>query len=190
MPLESRHGVYLVTEGPKKGTRVSFTFEPHGGGWVLIKDGLARHELHCDEQGNLLIDRETDLRKEQQIEYASPVMLLPARVDSQTSLKGTTRVVVTSTRSSVKYHGVCTWWLDFIGLSHVDTPVGIRVTYRLRARHEIHLPLAQISMRIGFEYARGEGMITTGVEEVIRPFGLFTVRDIWRLERFRMLTSG
>ena len=38
-------------------------------------------------------------------------------------------------------------------------------------------------MTIDFEYVRGQGMIATGVDQVIRSLGLFTNRDAWRLER-------
>ena len=184
MPLEARHGVYLVKEGPEKGQQVPWTFEQHGDRWILTKHELAQHELHRDQRGNLLIDQETDLREERQIEYASPVMLLPATVDSSTSLTGTTRVIVRNTRSrSVNYRGVCHWELKFVGVSHVETPAGTLPAYRLRARREIQLPLAQISMTIDFEYVRGQGMIATGVDQVIRSLGLFTNREIWRLEQ-------
>ena len=184
MPLEARQGVYLVTKGPVKGTQVPFTFEPHGDRWVLTKQELARHELHRDRQGNLLVDREIDLREDRQIDYVSPVMLLPATVDSSTSLTGKTRVIVTNTRTrSVKYRGICTWQLDFIGDGPVETPGGAFPVYRLRARREINLSLAQISMTIDFEYARGKGMIATGVDQIIHSLGLFTERDIRRLEQ-------
>ena len=184
MPLEARHGVYLVTEGSEKGKKVPWTFEPHGDHWTLTKHELARHELHRDQKGNLLIDQETDLREERQIEYASPVMLLPATVDNGTSLTGTTRVTVRNTRfRSVNYRGVCHWELKFIGVSPVETPAGPVPTYRLRARREIQLPLAQISMTIDFEYVHGKGMIATGIDQVIHSLGLFTHQDIWRLEQ-------
>ena len=184
MPLEPRHGVYLVTEGPEKGTQVPFTFEQHGDQWILIQHELARHELRRDHEGNLLIDREIDLREDREIDYVSPVMLLPATVDRNTSLTGNARVIVRSTRArSVKYRGVCSWQLDFIGVGSVETPAGTFPAYRLRATREIHLSLAQISMTIDFEYARGQGMIATGVDQVIRSLGLFTNRDAWRLER-------
>jgi hypothetical protein len=39
-------------------------------------------------------------------------------------------------------------------------------------------------MTIDFEYVRGKGMIATGVDQIIRSLGLFTNRDIWRLEQF------
>jgi len=184
MPLEARRGVYLVTEGPAKGAQVPFTFEPHGDHWVLTKQELARHELHRDRQGNLLIDRETDLREDRQIDYVSPVMLLPATVDRNTSLTGTTRVSVRSTRTpSVKYRGSCTWRLDFIGTGSLQTPGRTIPTYRLRATREIRLPLAQIAMTIEFEYGRGTGMVATSIDQVIRSLGLFTSREIWRLEQ-------
>ena len=184
MPLEARRGIYLVTEGPEKGKQVPFTFEQHGDRWVLTKNDLARHELHRDQRGNLLIDRETDLREDRQIEYVSPVILLPAMVDSNTSLTGTTRVIVRNTRtSSIRYRGVCNWRLDFLGVGLVETPAGTFPAYRLRATREIHLTLAQMSMTIDFEYVRGQGMIATGVDQVIRSLGLFTIRDAWRLEQ-------
>ena len=184
MPLEARHGVYLVTEGPEKGKQVPFTFEPHGDQWVLTKDEMARHELHRDRQGNLLIDRETDFREGRQIEYNPPIMLLPATVNSRTSLTGKTRVIVKNTRTrSVNYRGVCNWGLKFIGVSPVETPAGTFPAYRLRARREIQLPLAQISMTIDFEYGRGKGMIATGIDQIIRSLGLFTNREVWRLEQ-------
>ena len=184
MPLEVRHGVYLVTEGPAKGTQVPFTFEPHGDHWVLTKQGLARHELHRDRRGNLLIDREIDLREDRQIDYVSPVMLVPAMVDRTTSLTGKTRVTVRSTRMpSVTYRGICTWQMYFIGVDPVETPAGMQPAYRLRAKREIRLPLAQISMTIDFEYVRGTGVVATGVDQVIRSLGLFTDREIWRLEQ-------
>ena len=184
MPLEARHGVYLVTEGPIQGSHVPFTFEPHGDRWVLTKQDVARHELHRDRQGNLVIDRETDLREDRQIEYASPVMLVPATVDRVTLLTGRTRVTVKSLRTpSVTHRGVCVWRLEFVGVSPVDTPMGTRPVYRLRATREIRLPLAQMSMTIDFEYVRGTGMVTTGVDQVVRALGLFTDRDRWRLEQ-------
>ena len=184
MPLEARRGVYLVTEGAEKGIQVPFTLEQHGEQWILTKQGLARHELHRDHQGNLLIDRETDLRQDRQIDYVSPVMLLPATVDRTTALTGKTRVVVRSTRTkSVQYRGICTWQLDFIGTSSIDTPGGILPVYRLRATREIRLPLAQISMTIDFEYVRGTGMVATGVDQVVHSLGLFTDREVWRLEQ-------
>ena len=185
MPLvEAHRGIYLVTEGAQKGQQVPFTFEQHGDRWVLTKHGLVQHELHRDQRGNLLIDRETDLREDRQIEYVSPVILLPAMVDSHTSLTGTTRVTVRNTRTrSSNYRGVCNWRLDFMGVGPVETPAGTFLAYRLRARREINLPLAQISLIIDFEYVRGKGMITTGVDQVIHSLGLFTHRDIWRLEQ-------
>ena len=184
MPLEVRHGVYLVTEGPIRGRQVPFTFEPHGDHWVLTKQEVARHELHRDRQGNLLIDRETDLREDRRIDYVSPIMLVPAMVDRATSLTGKTRVTVRSTRTpSVTYRGVCTWQLDFLGVDPVETPAGLRPVYRLRATREIRLPLAQISMTIDFEYVRGTGMVATDVDQVVHSLGLFTHRDIWRLEQ-------
>ncbi|MEK6617565.1 MAG: hypothetical protein AABY90_02610 [Nitrospirota bacterium] len=184
MPLESRNGVYLVTEGSEKGTQVPFTFEQHGNQWIFTKHQLATHELHRDSKGTLLIGREIDLREEREIKYLSPVVLLPAMVDSHTSLTGTTRVIVKSMRSSsAKYRGVCNWRLDFIGIGAIDTPDGVFPTYRLRATREIRLALAQISMTIDFEYARGKGMIATGVDQLIRSLGLFTERDVWRLEQ-------
>ncbi len=184
MPLEARRGVYLVTEGAEKGIQVPFTLEPHGDQWILTKQGLARHELHCDQQGNLLIDRETDLRQDRHIEYVSPVMLLPATVDRKTSLTGRTRVIVSNIRTrSVKYRGICTWQLDFIGIGPIETPGGTVPTYRLRAKREIRLPLAQISMTIDFEYVRGTGMVATGVDQVVHALGLFTERERWRLEQ-------
>jgi len=185
MPLEAGRGVYFVTEGAQKGKQVPFTFEQHGDRWVLTKYELVRHELHRDQKGNLLIDRETDLREDRQIEYVSPILLLPATVDSNTSFSGKTRVIVRNTRTrSVKYHGTCHWQLDFIGVGPVGTPAGSFQTYRLRARRAIDLPLAQISMTIDFEYIRGKGMVATGIDQTIRSLGLFTNRDIWRLERF------
>ena len=99
MPLEPRHGVYRVIEGPEQGAQVPFTFEQHGNQWILTKQGVARHELHRDQEGNLLIDRETDLREARQIEYMSPVLLLPAAMDGETSLTGPTHVIVRSTRA-------------------------------------------------------------------------------------------
>lgn len=184
MPLEPRRGVYLVTEGPEKGKRVPFTFEQRGDRWVLTKHELAQHELHRDQRGNLLIDQETDLREDRQIEYLSPIILLPATVDSNTSLTGKTRVIVRNTRSrSVKYRGVCTWQLHFLGVGSVETPAGVVPVYRLRATREIRLTLAQISMTIDFEYERGKGMIATGVDQISRSLGLFTNRDTWRLEQ-------
>ena len=184
MPLEARHGVYLVTEGPIQGSRVPFTFEPHGDRWILTKQGVARHELRRDRQGNLVIDREIDLREGRQIDYASPVILVPATVDRATSLTGRTRVTVRSLRTpSVTHRGVCVWRVEFVDVSPVDTPPGARPVYRLRATREIRLPLAQMSMTIDFEYARGVGMVATGVDQVIRALGLFTDRDRWRLEQ-------
>ena len=184
MPLEARHGVYLVTEGPIQGSHVPFTFEPHGDRWVLTKQDVVRHELHRDRRGNLVIDRETDLREDRQIEYALPVILVPATVDRTTSLTGRTRVTVKSLRTpSVTHRGVCVWRLEFVGVSSIDTPTGARPVYRLRATREIRLPLAQMSMTIDFEYVRGQGMIATGIDQVIRAFGLFTDRDRWRLEQ-------
>ena len=184
MPLEARRGIYLVTEGPEKGKQVPFTFEQHGDRWVLTKNDLARHELHRDQKGNLLIDREIDLREDRQIDYVSPVMLVPATVDRATSLTGKTRVTVRSTRTpSVTYRGTCAWQLDFIGTGSLETPGGTIPTYRLRATREIRLPLAQISMTIEFEYVRGTGMVATSIDQVIRSLGLFTNREIWRLEQ-------
>ena len=184
MPLEARHGVYLVTEGPIQGSHVPFTFEPHGDRWILTKQDVARHELHRDRQGNLVIDRETDLREDRQIEYASPVMLVPATVDRATSLTGKTRVTVKSLRTpSVTHRGICVWRVEFVGVSPVDTPTGVRPVYRLRATREIRMPLAQMSMTIDFEYVRGTGMVATGVDQIIRALGLFTDRDRWRLEQ-------
>ncbi len=184
MPLKPSRGVYLVAEGPETGKEVPFTFEQHGDQWVLTKDGMARHELHRDRQGNLLIDRETDLREGRQIEYNPPIMLLPATVDSHTSLTGTTRVIVSNIRGrSVKYRGSCHWQLDFIGVGPVETPDGTVQAYRLRAKREIRLSLAQISMTIDFEYVRGTGMVATGIDQVIDSLGLFTERDRWRLEQ-------
>ncbi len=184
MPLEARRGVYLVTEGVEKGIQVPFTFEQRGDQWILTQQGLARHELHRDHQGNLLIDRETDLRQDRQIEYVSPVILLPATVDRETSLMGSARVLVSNIRTrSVKYRGTCTWQLDFIGIGPLETPGGTFPAYHLRAKREIHLPLAQISMTIDFEYVRGTGMVATGVDQVVHALGLFTDRERWRLER-------
>ena len=184
MPLEARRGVYRVTEGVEKSIQVPFTLEQHGDQWILTKQGLARHELHCDQQGNLLIDRETDLRQDRQIKYVSPVMLLPATVNRETSVRGKTRVIVTNIRAqSIKYRGICTWQLDFIGMGSFDTLSGTIPAYRLRAKREIRLPLAQISMTINFEYVRGMGMVATGVEQVVHSLGLFTNREIWRLEQ-------
>ena len=184
MPLEPRRGVYLVTEGAQKGKQVPFTFEQHGDQWVLTKHELARHELHRDQRGNLLIDQETDLREDRQIEYVSPILLLPATVDSNASFTGKTRVIVRNTRTrSVNFRGVCNWELKFIGVSPVETPSGTVPVYRLRAKREIHLPLAQISMTIDFEYVRGKGMVATGIDQVIHSLGLFTERDLWRLEQ-------
>ena len=184
MPLETRRGVYLVTEGAEQGLQVPFTLEQHGDQWILIQQRLARHELHRDHQGNWLIDRETDLRQDRQIEYVSPVILVPATVDWGTSLTGRTRVIVSNTRTkSVKYRGSCTWQLDFIGMGSFETPSGTVPVYRLRAKREIRLPLAQISMTIDFEYVRGTGMVATGVDQVTRSLGLFTERDLWRLEQ-------
>ena len=111
-------------------------------------------------------------------------MLLPATVDRNTSLTGKTRVTVRSTRTpSVTYRGICTWQLDFIGVDPVETPAGMRPAYRLRAKREIRLPLAQISMTVDFEYMRGTGMVATSIDQVIRSLGLFTNREIWRLEQ-------
>ncbi len=184
MPLEARRGVYLVTEGVEKGIQVPFTLEPHGEKWILTQHGLARHELHRDHQGNLLIDREADLRQDRHIDYVSPVMLLPATVDRTTALTGKTRVIVRNTRTrSVKYRGICTWQLDFIGVGPIETPGGTVPVYRLRAKREIRLPLAQISMTIDFEYVRGTGMVATGVDQVVHALGLFTDRESWRLEQ-------
>lgn len=184
MPLELRRGVYLVTAGPETGKEVPFTFEPRGDHWLLTKEGLARHELHRDREGNLLIDRETDLREDRQIEYAAPILLLPSTVDRATSVAGTTRVTVGNTRArSVTYRGVCRWELRFIGVRSVDTPAGRVPVYRLRATREIRIPLAQISMTIDFEYGRGRGMVATGIKQIIRSLGLFTDRDVWRLEQ-------
>ena len=184
MPLEARRGVYLVTEGADKGLQVPFTLEQHGEKWILTKQGLARHELHRDRQGNLLIDRETDLRQDRHIEYVSPVMLLPATVNRKTSLTGKTRVIVGNLRTRfVKYRGLCTWQLDFIGVGPIETPGGTVPVYRLRAKREIRLPLAQISMTIDFEYVRGTGMVATGVDQVVHSLGLFTDREVWRLEQ-------
>ena len=184
MPLEVRHGVYLVTEGPIRGSRVPFTFEPHGDHWVLTKQDVAQHELHRDRQGNLVIDREIDLREDRQIDYASPITLVPSTVDRATLLTGKTRVTVRSLRTpSVTHRGVCVWRLEFVGVSPVGTPDGVRPVYRLHATREIRLPLAQISMAIDFEYVRGTGMVATGVDQAIRALGLFTDRDRWRLEQ-------
>jgi len=184
LPLEARRGVYLVTEGAEKGIQVPFALEPHGDQWILTKQGLARHELHRDHQGNLLIYRETDLRQDRQIEYVSPVILLPATVDRKTSLMGRTRVIVSNIHArSVKYRGSCTWQLDFICAGPVETPSRTVPAYRLRAKREIHLPLAQISMTIDFEYVRGIGMVATGVDQVVHSLGLFTNRESWRLEQ-------
>jgi len=184
MPLEARRGVYRVTEGVEKGIQVPCTLEPRGDQWILTKQGLARHELHRDQQGNLLIDRETDLRQDRQIEYVSPVVLLPATVDRKTSLTGSTRVIVSNIHArSVKYRGTCTWQLDFIGVGPIETPGGTLPTYHLRAKREIYLPLAQISMTIDFEYVRGIGMVATGVNQVVHSLGLFTNREVWRLEQ-------
>ncbi|MDP3703925.1 MAG: hypothetical protein Q8R78_06015 [Candidatus Omnitrophota bacterium] len=185
MPLEARRGVYLVTEGAEKGIQVPFTLEPRGDQWILTKQGLARHELHRDQQGNLLINREIDLRQDRQIEYVSPVVLLPATVDRKTSLTGSTRVIVRNLHArSVKYRGSCTWQLDFIGIGPIETPGGTVPAYRLRAKREIRLPLSQNSMTIDYAYVRGTGMVATGVDQTIRALGLFTNRDIWRLEQF------
>lgn len=184
MPLEPRRGVYLVTEGAEKGIQVPFILEPHGDQWILTKQGLARHELHRDHQGNLLIDRETDLRQDRQIDYVSPVMFLPATVNRKASLTGKTRVIVSNLRTrSVKYRGICTWQLDFIGVGPIETPSGTVPVYRLRAKREIRLPLAQISMKIDFEYIRGTGLVATGVDQVVHALGLFTDREVWRLEQ-------
>ena len=185
MPLKPSRGVYLVAEGFETGKEVPFTFEQHGDQWVLTKDGMARHELHRDHQGNLLIDRETDLREGRQIEYNPPIMLLPATVDSHTSLTGTTRVIVRNIRGrSVKYRGSCHWQLDFLSVGSVETPDGTLTAYRLRAKRKIQVPLTQISMTIDFEYVRGKGMVATGIDQVIHSLGLFTERDLWRLEQF------
>jgi|GEM_PF-7035266 len=184
MPLEARRGVYLVTEGAEKGIQVPFILEQYGEKWILTQQGLARHELYRDQQGNLLIDRETDLRQDRQIEYVSPVMLLPATVDRKMSLTGSTRVIVSNIHArSVKSRGICTWQLDFIGTGPVETPSGTVPAYRLRAKREIRLPLAQISMTIDFEYVRGIGMVATGVDQVVHSLGLFTNRESWRLEQ-------
>ena len=184
MPLKPSRSVYLVTEGPQKGEQVPFTFEQRGDQWILTKEEMARHELHRDRQGNLLVDRETDFREGRQIEYNPPIMLLPSTVDSRTSVTGTTRVIVRNTRgSSVKYRGSCHWQLDFIGLGSIDMPGGTLPVYRLRTTREIRLSLAQISMTIDFEYVRGIGMVATGIDQVIRALGLFTNREIWRLEQ-------
>lgn len=152
---------------------------------MLTKDGLTQHELHRDRQGSLWIDQETDLREGRQVEYASPVMLLPATVDSSTLLTGNTRVTVRNTRSrSVSYRGVCRWQLQFVGVSLVETLTGISPVYHLRTRHEIQLPLTQISVTIDFEYERGKGMIATGVTQMNRFLSLFTLRqNPWRLEQ-------
>ena len=184
MPLAPRRGVYLVMEGPEKGRQVPWTFEHDGDRWILTQQGLVRHELRRDHDGNLLIDREIDLRENRRIDYLSPVTLLPATVDDHTSLSGSTRVIVSNTRAtSVTYRGVCDWQLHALGVGSLDTPAGIVPVYRLRATREIRLTLAQIEMTIDFEYARGQGMISTGVDQVIRALGLFTARDVWRLER-------
>ena len=184
MPLEARHGMYLVTEGADKGLQVPFTFEPHGDHWILTKHGLAQHELHRDHQGNLFIDRETDLRQDRQIDYASPVILLPGMIDRHLSLTGNTRVIVRSTRPPfITYRGTCTWELTFIGVGPIKTPAGTLLTYQLRAKREIRLPLAQISMTIDFAYVRGKGMVATGVDQIIRSLNLFTYREGWRLEQ-------
>lgn len=184
MPLETQQGVYLVTEGSEKGKKVPFTFEQHGEQWILTKHEMARHELRRDKKGNIVIDRETNFRDDLEIDYASPVMLLPAMVDRNTSLTGKTRVIVRNARTkSVKYRGICNWRLNFIGVAPVETRIGTFPVYRFRASREIRLSLAKVSMTVDFEYARGKGMIATGVDQVIRSLGLFTDRDIWRLEQ-------
>lgn len=182
MPLEPSRGVYFVVEGSEIGKAVPFTFEQRGDQWILTKDGMAQHELHRDHQGNLLIDRETDLREGWEIEYTAPITLLPATIDSHTSMTGTTRVIVRNIRTrSVKYRGVCRWQLDFVGAGSVERSGGTLPTYRLRATREIRLALAQISMTTDFEYARGTGMVATGINQVIHSLSLFTERDQWRL---------
>ena len=188
MPLEARRDVYLVTEGADQGLQVPVTFEPHADHWILTQQGVAQHELHRDRQGNLLIDRETDLRQDRQIDYGSPILLLPATVEGTRSWTGHTPVSVRSTRTrSVKYRGACTWQLEWRGVGPVETPGGTVPAYRLRATREIRLPLAQISMTIDFEYVRGLGMIATGIDQVVHALGLFTERERWRLERMLAL---
>ena len=94
-------------------------------------------------------------------------------------------MIVSNIRTkSVKYRGICTWQLHFLGVGSLETPAGVVLVYRLRATREIHLALAQISMTVDFEYVHGQGMIATGLNQVIHSLGLFTNREVWRLEQF------
>ena len=184
MPMEPGRGVYLVKEGFDRGKQVPFTLEWRGDRWLLTKEGLTWHELKRDDQDNILILREADLRDKHQIEYDPPVVLLPAVVDNDTSMAGKTHVTIQNTQTgAVTHRGDCEWHLEFIGTQPLETPAGTLLSYRFHATRRIRLTLAETTVTVDFDYAPGKGMIATGFKQVVRFMGLFSKQTTWRLEQ-------
>ncbi len=191
MPLKYTEGIYLVKEGPEKGRLIPFTLEQRADRWILTKRGLTWHELRRDDQGNILILREADLLKNKEVEYNPPVVLLPAVVDSNTSVSGKSRVTIKNAKSgSVTYRGDCEWHLTFLGIESLEAADETVPIYHLQMTHRIHLPLDRTSATIDFGYALGKGMVATAVEQTNRLFGIFKDRTIWRLEQILARASS
>jgi hypothetical protein len=184
MPLTLRKGVYRVIEGPERYDQVPFVFEPQGERWILTKIGVSQHELHLDQDGNIVIDRELNLRNNLEVKYLSPIILLPAVVERDTVLSGKTRVMIRNAQTEeTRYKGMCKWNIRFVGMSSAGQTDNILPVYCFQATRDIRFSLAKITLLVDFEYVRGKGMITTGIEQTIRTLGLFTDKEIWRLEQ-------
>jgi len=184
MPLEFRKGVYRTVIGDGKKDLVPFSLEQKGRQWILTKEGMSQHELSRDRDGNILIDGEINLRDSLEIRYDPPIVLLPAVVERDTLLTGTTRVAVQNVqKQTVRYRGTCDWELTFMGTHMVDMPAGTLPSYHFHAKRKIRFSLANIIMSVDFEYVRGEGMIATEMEQMRRLLGLFSEKEAWRLER-------
>lgn len=183
MPLEARSGVYLMTSGKHKGEKVPFTIESQDERWVETMQEWDSHVMQLDEDGNIVIPDESDLKEGLNIEYSRPVVLLPATIGPDTRVSGKTAVTIRDLDDGrVTNEGKCTWSVRFVDRRTVNTPAGEFQTYRLHMVRKISLSLVTIVMDLDFDYAPGKGEVAVDIHQTKHFIGLFTDRDAWSYE--------
>ena len=185
-------GTYRVDAGPLKGEEVSFSItalgaggdDSAGGEAVMQVQGLRETTLRRDDDGAVLIPETIDVLEQVRVVYEPALTIVPARMRvGEVRQQEVSMNVYRLEDGSRRAGGNGTIEVELISAGAFDTPMGRVQGFHVQERHDLHLSLARVTVRVDTIYGREMGPVRKSTVRRVRALALFGSEEREVLER-------
>jgi len=152
-------------------------------GWQIDLQTVRATRLAFDDEGALVIVRETDMPNAVIIDYDPSIVLLPANVAMGQVIQSKSQVTVRNlVDGKLRDAGWCHYRWELLGIQTIATPTGPVDAYIIRTDRTLELRWAQAKVTTLAAYQLGMGWIGESIDTITRPLRMFQTQEheeIW-----------